>query len=105
MIRFLLRSLGLWFLAGGFAAAVVDGMKSIAASRPIATSAAAALDGAAPGLTATLAHWIADHLGAAVWPTLTATLLALPTWALAGGLGVVLVALGRPRPPGIGVVP
>lgn len=97
MFRFAVRVLGLWLLAGGFAAAVIDGMKSIAASTFVPTSAATTWADLAPtSLAATLA-WIERMLGPASKTILSGALAAVPTWALLGVVGAVLVASALPR--------
>jgi hypothetical protein len=105
MLRLIFRAIGLWILAGAFVAAVVDGMKSIAASMLVTTSAHAAWSELAPSTLGALRGMVEAHIGAAAWQSLTMTVLALPTWALLGVIGAVLVALGRPRPKPVGVIP
>lgn len=105
MFRLMSRAIGLWILAGGFVAAVIDGMKSIAASRPVVTSAHVAWSELAPTSLGALRAAIEGKIGAAPWGLVTGTVLALPTWALLGLLGAGLIALGRRREPPIGVVP
>ncbi len=105
MIRFLVRTLGLWLLAGGFAAAVVDGMKSIAASGVRMTSsfdAWAALSGASQKAAL---GFVEGHLGGAVAAGLTSALQTVPLWGLLGGIGAVLIAVARPRGARVGVTP
>ena len=105
MIRFVVRTLGLWSLAGGFSAAVIDGMKSIAASGPVMTSALATWTDLAPGSLAATAQAVGERFGQPVWSSFAATVLAVPTWALFGGLGAVLITLARPRDEKIAVGP
>ena len=66
MIRFLIRSLGLWLAAGGFAAAVVDGTKSIAASRLVVTPAAITWRDLSPASFESAATALEHGLGAGV---------------------------------------
>ena len=105
MFRFFSRALGLWVVAGAFVAAVIDGMKSIAASTLIVTSTLAAWGDLAPSTLGATRALIEGRIGAGVWHTATATLLALPTWAVLGVIGAGLIALGRPKPAPVGVVP
>lgn len=105
MFRLLARAIGLWVLAGGFVAAMVDGMKSIAASRLVVTSAHAAWSELAPGMLGALRGIVEAKLGAGVWASFTGTVLALPAWALLGVIGAGLIALGQKRAAPIGVVP
>lgn len=105
MFRLLARALGLWVLAGAFVAAVVDGMKSIAASTVVLTSAHSAWGDLAPGVLGALRGMVEGRIGAPAWSFLTSSLLALPTWAVLGLLGAGLIALGRPKTVPVGVVP
>ncbi|MDK9695749.1 MAG: hypothetical protein OEL76_05105 [Siculibacillus sp.] len=105
MFRFISRMLGLWVIAGGFVAAVVDGMRSIAASTPVITSAAAAWSELAPSSLGALRGAMEGRVGAEAWSTVTATVLALPAWALLGAIGFALLAAGRRKAPPIGVIP
>ena len=105
MVRAISRLIGLWVLAGAFVAAVIDGMKSIAASVPVFTSAFAAWSELAPSSLGALRGVVEGRIGAAAWSTVTGTVLALPTWALLGIVGATLIGLGRRRAAPIGVVP
>ena len=105
MFRLFARAVGLWILAGGFVAAVIDGMKSIAASRLVTTSAFTAWSELAPTALGALRGVVEGQIGAMAWQLATATVLALPTWLLLGIIGAGLIALGRPRAAPFGVVP
>jgi hypothetical protein len=105
MIRFFVRTLGLWLLAGSFAAAVIDGMKSIAGSALRMTAALETWTDLAPSSVTTAHAFVESHLGPAVWSALETGLRLVPTWALLGVLAAVLIALARPRPAPIGVTP
>ena len=105
MLRAISRMVGLWVTAGGFVAAVIDGMKSIAASTPVITSAFVAWSELAPSSLGALRGIVEGHIGASAWSALTGTVLALPTWALLALLGGGLIAAGRRRSPPIGVIP
>lgn len=103
MIRFLLRSLGLWLFAGAFVAALIDGMKSLAASRIVVTAALTAWSDLAPGSEAAARGFVSGRLGAAVWRVLEGTALALPTWAVLLVLAALAFLAGRRPKPGVGV--
>lgn len=105
MIRFVIRTIGLWLLAGGFVAAVIDGMKSIAGSALRMTSALETWTELAAASVATARAFIEGHAGPGVWNALEATLHHVPTWALLGGFGVALISLAQRREAKIGVVP
>lgn len=101
MLRFLFRTLGLLLLACAFAAAIVDGTRSIAADRIVFSTMGQAMETFLPAQLAALqaaagrVHpWLLD-------PGLALVLL-LPMWLVAGALGGGLLALTRPRRPMIG---
>lgn len=101
MIGFLSRVVGLWFVAGGLVALVIDATKSIAASRLMVTplgltwsnlnmaSLMSVQEFVQRNIEPTLGHWLWD-------PTIQWILL-LPTWIVLGGLGFLLTWLGRRR--------
>lgn len=105
MIRFVIRTLGLWLLAGGFVAAVIDGMKSIAGSALRTTSALETWTDLAAASVVAAKAFVEGHAGAGGWRALETVLHVVPTWALLGGLGVALISLAQRREPKIGVVP
>ena len=105
MFKMISRVLGLWAMAGAFVAAVIDGMKSIAASTPVVTSAFAAWSELTPSSLGALRGVVEGRIGAAAWSGTTGTVLALPTWALLALIGAALILLGRRRAAPIGVVP
>lgn len=97
MFRFVFRVLGLWLLAGGFAAAVIDGMKSIAASAVVTTPALATWSGLAPTSHAAVVAWIERVLGPSAKGLFDGALAHVPTWALLGVTGALLVAATLPQ--------
>lgn len=96
MLRFLLRFIGFWLLAGGFVALIVDGTRSIAASRLLLTSASDAWLALAPDSLSRL-----EAAGHGRWPLLwdygAAPVLGLPVFFVLVVLGVILLALGQVR--------
>jgi hypothetical protein len=102
MTRFLLRFTGMWLLAGAFVALVIDGTRSISASRLVvnrfAETAAEAFPGAIAWLRAAMDHylppWFADAVATYV--------LNAPLWAILGVLGAALVLVPRRRTPSVG---
>lgn len=96
MFRFAVRVIGLWCLAGGFAAAMIDGMKSIAASKIVMSTASQTWGDLAPGALAGVAGFVETRLGAGVWGVVRAALEIVPTWALLGVVGGLLVAVALP---------
>lgn len=99
MIRFLLRAFGTVLLAAGVAALVVDGVRSVEASRPLVTSVDQWLTGlgwAAVQVPAGLVGGRVLDLG------LAAASRFLPLWGVLAMAGLLLLAAGRPRAAGIG---
>lgn len=101
MLRFLFRTLGLILLACAFAAAIVDGTRSIASGSLVFTTLGQAMELYLPSQLASLqaaaerVHpWLRD-------PGVTLFLM-LPLWLIAGALGGGLLALTQPRRPMIG---
>lgn len=95
MIRFLLRFVGFWFLAGGFVAAVVDGTRSIAAAQLVLTPALSAWSSAFP-VSLDRMRAVLSGISPALWTHLAAPFLDLPLFVVLSVLGVLLMALGRP---------
>lgn len=98
MFRFLLRTLGLFLLAGAFAALVIDGTRSIAAGMLSLTPFGKTLAWLAPDKLTALKPAI-DHLNPFLWDPVMVHLLLLPTWLVVGCIGILIMALAqRPRP-------
>ena len=95
MLRFLSRFLGIWLVAGALVAGVVDGAKSIAASRLVLTP----LGESWTGLGTLVGGSGAGEGVAAPWPldALLAWALSAPTLAVLAISGVLLLAAGRRR--------
>ncbi|WP_454918257.1 hypothetical protein [Xanthobacter sediminis] len=96
MLRFLFRFVGFWLVAGGFVALIVDGTRSIAASRLLFTSAGDAWYTLAPQ---NLERAEAAALAAFpdLWPKVVVPLLSLPASVLLVLAGLALLGLGRVR--------
>jgi hypothetical protein len=101
MIRFLLRFIGLWLIAGGLVAIVVDGVRSIAASQLMITPLGQTwLDLDPASLAATQAFVeqnLEERFGTWIWDPAMLALLAVPTFAFLAALGGLLAWLGRKR--------
>ena len=99
MLRFLSRALGYLLLAGAFAAAVMDGARSIANAAWSLSPLGAALGRIAPAKLAALPA-LAARIHPKLWDPLLIDLLWVPTSAVLAVLGAALVALaalGRNR--------
>ena len=87
MIRFLFRFIGLWLLAGAFVALVIDGTRSVAASRIVLTTVGEAWSVVhRPSLELFRAHIVGNY-PAWVWDPVAIDFLLAPLW----------IALGRAR--------
>lgn len=101
MFRAIFRLAGLLFLAGAFAAMIVDGTRSIAAGTPALMPLQQFLAAVAPDVLSKLHGFIAAH-APSLWDPATRTVLKAPVWAAAGLIGIVLFLLARPPRPKIG---
>ena len=97
MFTFLIRTLGLWLVAGAVVAAVIDGMKTIASGGLVLTPMITTWSDLSPASFAGAKALVATYLHPAVWDTVIQWVLILPTWAVLSAFGSVLVALGSPR--------
>jgi hypothetical protein len=101
VIGFLARFLGLWLVAGGLVALVVDGTKSIAASALTLTPLGIAWFSISPSSLVASQEFVQRKVeaftGHWLWDPLIQWILMLPAWAVFGGLGLWLVYAGRRR--------
>lgn len=104
MIRFLLRLLGLAFIAVGFVALVIDGTRSIAGSRLIVTSGADTWRAIHADSLVLAEKLIAARGLGWLWDPGLVTLLAVPTAVTGLVLGALLMLVGRKNEPQIGVI-
>ena len=102
MIRFLLRFIGLICLAAGFILLIYDGTKSIAGNRLFLTGVRTLWELINAGSLAKLKPTIQSYAGGFLWDPLMVTILAAPSWGVLGGLGIMLLLLGRKKKPLIG---
>jgi hypothetical protein len=101
MIRFVLRTLGLWILALGFVFLVYDGTKSIAGDAIQLTT----LDYVWNMINSTSLQWlqaaIERHV-AWLWNPVIHSVLTAPACLVFAVLGAILMLLGRKKKPLIG---
>jgi hypothetical protein len=101
MIRFLLRTLGVVFLATAFIFLVYDGAKSIAANAlfpPLLTPLSETWTQLHDRINAPSLQQLqpaVEHVSPWLWDPLTLAVLSAPTFAVIGAVGAVLVMLGR----------
>jgi hypothetical protein len=93
MLRFLARALGLVALAGAFAAAVIDGARSIANSEWSLTPLGAALGRVAPAKLAALPA-LAGRISPKLWDPVLIDVLYVPTSVALAVVGIVFMGLG-----------
>ncbi|HKS84991.1 MAG TPA: hypothetical protein VJR71_05905 [Pseudolabrys sp.] len=104
MIRFLLRFIGLIFLAAAFVLVIYDGTKSIAASKLFLTNVRTIWEIINPASLARIKPAIEAYAGGYLWDPLMVTILAAPGWSVLGFLGIAFLLLGRKKKPLIGYV-
>jgi hypothetical protein len=101
VIRALLRIVGLALLAGAFAAAVIDGARSIAADQLTLTPIGETAYWASPNKF-TLMQAAITRIQPALWDPVLLNGLKAPTWLVLSVVGAALLYLTRRRPPPIG---
>jgi hypothetical protein len=101
VFRFLLRFVGLILLAGAFAAAVIDGARSLAAQQVMLTTMGRALAYAFPSKFLLLEPFV-KRLHPLLWDPVLVAILSAPAFVDMAALGFVLFYLVRPRAPRIG---
>jgi hypothetical protein len=102
VFRLLVRFCGLMLLAGAFAAAVVDGARSLADQRLELTTMGLALYYAFPSKFPLLKPFVEKRLGPLAWDPLLLAILSTPAFLDLAALAFCLFYLVRPRPPQIG---
>jgi hypothetical protein len=101
-MRLIGRLIGLALLAGAFAAAVIDGAKSIAASHLVLTPLGEALYAAFPNKMPLLQPFIERQIHPLLWKPVLYNILLAPTWLALGVVGIALLYALRKRPRPIG---
>ena len=102
MFRFLVRTIGLLLLAGGFAALVIDGTRSIAASKLVVTAFGETCYHAFPYSFPLLQPAIERHVHPVLWDPFLLSVFLLPTWVVLPVLGLLLLWLARRRAEPVG---
>ena len=101
MIRFFVRLVALLLLAGGFAVAVIDGTRTIAANRLVLTSTGDLLQTALPARYPLLQP-AAERIHPLLWKPVLVDILMVPACLAMAFLGLVLFWIARRRAPKIG---
>ena len=101
MLRLLVRFAGLLLLAGGFAALIVDGTRSIAAGAVAQTALGQTVHWLVPAKFDQIAPAV-QRLHPLLWDPVLVHLFQVPTWAILGVCGAGLLYFARSRAPQIG---
>jgi hypothetical protein len=101
-MRFLLRFIGLWLLAGAFVALIIDGTASIAGGTIRFNTFGQTWDNIHQDSKPLFKAFVDRRVGDWLWTSGIQVVLDQPTWAVLGVLGVILVLLGRKKAPLIG---
>ncbi len=102
MLKFLFRFTGLWLLAGAFVAFVIDGARSIAASRLVFMPFMEAWSAVHAGSIETLRRAVEENLSHWMWESVVLRFFTAPLWMVLGVLGILLILIGRRRSRSIG---
>jgi hypothetical protein len=102
MIRFLLRTLGLLFLAAAFIFVVYDGTRSIAANLLVYSKVEEVWSMVHAASLQQLQPWIENRAPHWVWDPVVTTALDAPALVALGLVGAILILLGRRKKPPIG---
>jgi hypothetical protein len=97
MIRFLLRTLGLLFLAAAFIFLVYDGTRSIAANQLVYTKVDEVWSLVHAASLQQLQPWIESHGPRWLWDPVVTNVLNGPAAVALGIVGILLIPLGRRR--------
>lgn len=97
MLSFLLRSMGLILFAAAFISLIADGIHSLAANEILLTPLGQAWFQYHRESLNLAQALVQRHLHPAVWDPVIQTVLLWPAFAVAGGLGLVLMLLGSRR--------
>ena len=103
VFRFVLRFVALILLAGAFAAAVIDGARSLAAQQLALTPMGTALAYAFPSKFPLLQPFVERRLHPLLWDPVLLAILSAPAFLDMAVIGFFLFYLVRPRAPAIGV--
>jgi ABC-type Fe3+ transport system permease subunit len=102
MIRFVLRTLGLWILALGFIFLIYDGTKSIAGDQVYFTKLGEVWNWINSTSLQLLQPAIERHVAEWLWNPVILSVLTAPACLVFAILGAILMLLGRKKKPLIG---
>jgi hypothetical protein len=96
-MRFLLRFIGLWLLAGAFVALIIDGTTLIANPNSQFSTMDKTWDAISQESKSAAKAFLDRRAGPSLWNSGIQVVLNQPTWVVLGALGTVLVLLGRKK--------
>jgi hypothetical protein len=96
-MRFILRFIGLWLLAGAFVALIIDGTASIAGGSMRFNTFGQTWDNIHQDSKPAVKAFLDRRVGPWVWTSGVQVVLDRPTWLVLGAMGTVLVLLGRKK--------
>ncbi len=102
MIRFLLRTLGLLFLAAAFVFVIYDGTKSIAANALLYSKVDEIWSLMHPASLQQLQPFLEKNAPPWLWDPVATSVLDAPVTVVFGILGIIMILLGRRKKPLIG---
>ena len=97
MIRFVLRFIGIFLLAGAFVAFVYDGMKTIAGNNIYVTKLGDTWNAVHSTSLQLLQPAIERHVAQWLWDPVVLNILTAPTWLVLAVLGALLILIGRKK--------
>jgi len=98
-MRWFLRVLGTWLLGLALILLVVDGTRMLAADSFLFSTIGELWDQLAPGARDAMGQSVQTTVHPLLWDPVITTFLAWPGWAVLGGIGIVLMVIGRSRTP------
>ena len=101
MIRFVFRFFGMLLLAGGFAALLYDGTRTIAANILSITPLSYTWNNFHSSSLQSLQNAVEKSVPF-LWDPVMRSVLAAPTWSVLAILGLLLMLIGRKKKPVIG---
>jgi hypothetical protein len=96
-MRFILRFIGLWLLAGAFVALIIDGTASIAGGSVRFNTFGQTWDNIHQESKPAVKAFLDRRAGPWLWQSGVQVVLDRPTWLVLGAMGTVLVLLGRKK--------
>jgi hypothetical protein len=102
MVRYIIRSIGVVLLASALAALIIDGTRSIAASKLMVTTFGAMTGYLFPKTYPALKPAIEQNIHPLLWDPFLVSVFWLPTFVILAVLGLLLIWMSRRRQVTIG---